>query len=121
APDTPEMPDEPGLPMQPELDDPIVDNWPESVSCVADGMTAQPLHFELLIDAPMTLSLSCVTEEGRLRMQLKDSGGKVLFDEKKIDTEDFKIPVDTPDTYTVSVWTEQYYGKFEIKPDSAAE
>lgn len=121
APDTPEIPDEPGLPSLPELDEPIVDNWPESISCVADGLTAWPFHFELPIDVPTTLSLSCVTEEGRLRIQIKDSGGKILFDEKKIDTDDFKLSIDAPDTCTVSVWAEQYYGKFEIKPESASE
>lgn len=130
APDAPDVPeaadiaemfDESELPGLSELDSPIVDNWPESISCVADGLTAKPFHFELPIDAPTTLSLACVTEEGRLRIQIKDSEGKTIFDEKKIDTEDFKIPVDISDTYTVSVWAEQYYGKFEIRPDSASE
>lgn len=130
VPDVPEAPDVPNIPEEAdvselpglsELDSPIVDNWPESISCVADGLTAKPFHFELPIDAPTTLSLSCVAEEGGLRIQIKDSGGKIIFDEKKIDTEDFKIPMDISDTYTVSVWAEQYYGKFEIRPDSASE
>lgn len=130
APDAPDVPetadiaemfDESELPGLSELDSPIVDNWPESISCVADGLTAKPFHFELPIDVPTTLSLACVTEEGRLRIQIRDSEGKTIFDEKKIDTEDFKIPVDISDTYTVSVWAEQYYGKFEIRPDSASK
>lgn len=124
APDTPEVPDMPEVPELPEVSelpgipDVIIDNWPESVNCVADGMTAKPLHFELPIETSMALSLSCVTEEGSLRIQIKDSDGKIIFDEKKIDAEDFKIPIDTPDTYTVTVWAEQFYGKFEITPDS---
>lgn len=130
APDAPDVPeaadiaemfDESELPGLSELDGPIVDNWPESISCVADGLTAKPFHFELPVDAPTTLSLACVIEEGRLRIQIKDSEGKILFDEKKIDTEDFKIPADISDTYTVSVWAEQYYGKFEIRPDKVSE
>lgn len=130
APDVPDVPeaadisemfDESELQGLSELDSPIVDHWPESVSCVADGLTAKPFHFELPIDAPTALSLSCVAEEGGLRIQIKDSGGKIIFDEKKIDTEDFKIPMDISDTYTVSVWAEQYYGKFEIRPDKVSE
>lgn len=117
----PELPELSELPELPDMpDDPIVNNWPESIECVADGLNAEPYRFELVIDAPVTLSLSCVTAEGRLRIQIKDSDEKILFDEKNIDMEDFEIPIDTPDTCTVSVWAEQYYGKFEIKPDSVS-
>lgn len=117
-----ELPELPELSKLPDMPDgPIVDNWPESIECVADGMNAEPYRLELSIDAPTTLFLSCVTAEGRLRIQIKDSDGKILFDEKNIDMEDFEIPIDTPDTCTVSVWAEQYYGKFEIKPDSVSK
>ncbi len=120
-PELPELSELPELPELPDMpDDPIVNNWPESIECVADGLNAEPYRFELVIDAPVTLSLSCVTAEGRLRIQIKDSDEKILFDEKNIDMEDFEIPIDTPDTCTVSVWAEQYYGKFEIKPDSVS-
>jgi len=136
APDAPEVPDVPEIPevidvpevpeapVLPAISSPITDNWPESIRCTADGLNGEPFSFELPIDAPMTLSLSCVTEGGRLRIQIKDSGGKVIFDEKKIHksyTEDFRIPIDDPDTYTVFVWAEQYTGKFEIEPDSISE
>ncbi len=115
-PDTTEIPEEPGLPEIADRieNDPIIDNWPESIRCAAEGLNGEPLLFEMEIEEPRTLAISCITEKGKLRIQIQDSDGNIVFNEEKIKREDFEALIDTPGLYTVYVWAEQFYGMFEI-------
>lgn len=115
-PDTTEIPKEPGLQEIADRmeNDPIIDNWPESIRCAAEGLNGEPLLFEMEIEEPRTLAISCITEKGKLRIQIQDSDGNIVFDEEKIKREDFEALIDTPGLYTVYVWAEQFYGMFEI-------
>lgn len=107
---------EPGIPEIPDRieNDPIIDEWPESIRCVAEGLNGEPLRFEMEIEETRTLDISCITEKGKLRIQIQDSDGNILFDEEKIKREDFEVLIDTPGLYTVFVWAEQFDGMFEI-------
>lgn len=115
-PDTTEIPKEPGLQEIADRmeNDPIIDNWPESIRCAAEGLNGEPLLFEMEIEEPRTLAISCITEKGKLRIQIQDSDGNIVFNEEKIKREDFEALIDTPGLYTVYVWAEQFYGMFEI-------
>lgn len=108
-PEEPAVPEIPGMP-----EEPVTDNWPESISCAAEGMNGEPLRFELEIEEARTLNISCLTKEGKLRIQIKTSEGKIVFDESEIGREDFEVFLEEPGVYSVSVWAERFYGKFEI-------
>ena len=114
--DTTEIPEEPGLSEIADRieNDPIIDNWPESIRCAAEGLNGEPLLFEMEIEEPRTLAISCITEKGKLRIQIQDSDGNIVFNEEKIKREDFEALIDTPGLYTVYVWAEQFYVMFEI-------
>lgn len=75
-----------------EMESPIVDEWPESLSCVSNGMTAEPYSVSISIDEPMELSVSCIREEGKIDMRITDADGKVAF------------------------YAKAWYGKITIKP-----
>lgn len=111
----PEM--EKTVPPPEALEDPVTDNWPESIECVGDGLTGKPFCFDIPIEEAVELSLSCITEDGSLRIQIQDPDGRVVFDEDRIKKDDFRISIETPGVYRVSVWAEQFVGKFGIKPE----
>lgn len=95
---------------------PIVDNWPESIVCVSNGMTAQPCSVTILIDEPMELSVSCIREEGKIAMRITDADGNIYFDEKKMQTEDYTVTIDKAGDYKIAFYARAWYGKITIEP-----
>ena len=95
---------------------PIVDKWPDSLSCVSNGMTAEPYSVSIAIDEPMELSVSCIREEGKIDMQITDADGNIYFDEKKMQMDDYTVTIDKTGDYTVAFYAKAWYGKITIKP-----
>ena len=98
------------------IDTPIVDKWPESLSCISNGMTAQPYSVSIAIDEPMELSVSCIRDEGKIDMRITDAAGNVYFDEKKMQMDDYTVTIDKTGDYTVAFYAKAWYGKITIKP-----
>ncbi len=108
----------------PELEDiyfPIVDEWPESITCVSDGMTAQPLSFPVTLEEAMEITVTCITEDGRIGMQVMDVDGKIYFDGAKMQTGDYSFTIDKAGEYKVSLYAEVWHGKLTIKPAKRKE
>lgn len=99
-----------------DISNPITDNWPESIRFDSEGMSAELYEFPLTIEEPMELSLSYITESGTLNMWIEDSGGRKIFNEKDIQTDDYTVSIDKAGTYTVFLKAKYYYGSFAITP-----
>ena len=73
--------------------DEIENNWPESIRYYSNGSSANPMSTGFEVDAPMMLSVSCVTRDGKLRLKivrhgvLGEIGETVYLDETKPDGE----------------------------------
>ncbi len=111
---------EDGLPeMEDKLPDvePVVeDNWPDSIGKENEKMTAENLSFEIPISDPMTLTVTCVTESGKLDMEIKDDDGEKIFSKSDIQTENFEVNVNSSGTCTVIIHAENHTGSFWIQP-----
>ena len=99
-----------------DISNPVTDNWPESIRFDSEGMSAELYEFPLTIEEPMELSLSYITESGTLNMWIEDSGGRKIFNEKDIQTDDYTVSIDKAGTYTVFLKAKYYYGSFVIIP-----
>lgn len=99
-----------------EMDDPVIDNWPESIRCDSEGMYAGLYTIPVTIEEPMELLLSCTVESGNISMWIKDANGRKVFDEQDMWTYDYKIPIDKAGDYTVCFEAEYFYGSFVITP-----
>ncbi len=99
-----------------DISNPVTDNWPESIRFDSEGMSAELYEFPLTIEESMELSLSYITESGTLNMWIEDSGGRKIFNEKDIQTDDYTVSVDKAGTYTVFLKAKYYYGSFVITP-----
>ncbi len=76
-----------------ELSDiePVVeDNWPDSIGRENKDTTAEDLLFDIQISDPMVLDITCVTESGRLDMEITNGNGEKIFSESDIQTENFQ-------------------------------
>ncbi len=105
-----------GLPPIMEIESVVEDNWPESIGGEDYDMTAENLSFEIKISSPTELSISCVTESGKLDMEIKSDDGEKIFGESNIQTEDFEVNTDSPGTYKVIIQAKNHTGGFWIKP-----
>ena len=105
-----------GLPGLEELEPIVDDNWPISISRTTENTTAKSLSFDIQIDEPMVIEVSCVTESGKMNMEIKDTNGNKLFDEKNMKTETFEVNISKAGTYTVIMQTKNHTGSFRIAP-----
>ena len=121
-PETEEAPEVEGLPgigemsAMEDISNPVTDNWPESIRFDSEGMSAELYKFPLTIEEPMELSLSYITESGNLNMWIEDAGGRKIFNEKDIQTDDYTVSIDKAGDYTVFLKVKYYYGSFVITP-----
>ncbi|MCM1156581.1 MAG: hypothetical protein NC314_13520 [Roseburia sp.] len=99
-----------------ELNFPIIDRWPENISCVSDGMTAEPLSVPVAIDEPMVLSISCIREAGKIAVRITDADGNLFFDEKKMQTGDYAVTIEKTGDYVISIYAREYFGMLKIEP-----
>lgn len=105
-----------GLPGLEELEPVVDDKWPVSVSRTMENTTAKSLSFDIQIDEPMVIVVSCVTESGKMSMEIKDSNNNKIFDERNIKTETFDVNVVEAGIYTVTIQANRHTGSFQIMP-----
>lgn len=105
-----------GLSGLKELEPLVDDNWPVSISRTMDKTTAKNLSFNIQIDKPMTITLSCITESGKMNMEIKDENGNKLFDETNMQTGSFDVNIEETGIYTVIVQVDNHTGSFQITP-----
>ncbi len=100
----------------PEMEPVVEDNWPERIGRENDNTTAQNLSFDIEISNPMTLSLACVTESGKLDLEIKRHDGETVFHERDIQTENFTVSINAEGTYNVIMQADNHTGSFWIEP-----
>lgn len=96
--------------------EPIVeDSWPESIGRENEALTAENLSFDIEITAPAALVISCVTESGKLAMEIKNPDGERIFNESDIQTADFEVNINASGTYKVVVQAQKHTGGFWLE------
>ena len=103
------------------LDEIIENNWSESKSIryCGNGVYANPMSTRFQIDAPVTLSVSCATAGGKLRLKivrmgiLGDVGQTIYFDEANPDGA-YTVELDQKGTYKVLFYAKEHVGSVEI-------
>ena len=97
--------------------DQIEDNWPESIRYDGDGVYADPMSVQFQVDAPMTLSLSCVTRRGELRLKIvnNDTLKETYFDEMNPNGQ-YTVDIDKKGTYTMLFYAKWHVGSVEMSP-----
>jgi len=100
----------------PDIETVVEDNWPDSIGREDENLTAENLSFEIKISNPLVLAITCVTEDGKLDMEIKADDGERIFAESDIQTENFEVSIDSPGTYKVIVQAENHTGSFWIEP-----
>ena len=98
--------------------DEIEDNWPESIRYSGDGVYADPMSVSFEVEKPMTLSVSCITTGGKLRLKIVDNDNfeeTVYFDENDpVGT--YTVTIDKEGTYKVLIYAKYHKGSVEITP-----
>lgn len=106
------------------LDEIIENNWSESKSIryCGNGVYANPMSTRFQIDAPVTLSVSCATAGGKLRLKivrmgiLGDVGQSIYFDETNPDGA-YTVELDQKGTYKVLFYAKEHVGSVEMIAD----
>ncbi len=96
----------------------IEDNWPESIRYSSDGVYANPMSVSFEVDEPMTLSVSCATRDGELRVKIVDDDSfkeTVYFDETDPDGT-YTVDLDKKGTYQLLIYAKYHVGRVEITP-----
>lgn len=98
--------------------DEIENNWPESIRYSGNSVYADPMSVSFEVEEPMTLSVSCITTGGKLRLKIVDNdnfGETVYFDENDpVGT--YTVTIDKKGTYKVLIYAKYHKGSVEIKP-----
>lgn len=103
--------------------DEIENNWPESIRYYSNGSSANPMSTGFEIDAPMTVSISCATRGGKLRLKivrhglLGEIGETVYLDETNPDGE-YTVELDKKGQYKVLFYAKEHVGSVEIIPEN---
>lgn len=96
--------------------DEIENNWPEYVRYSADGVYADPMITTIEIKQPVKLSLSCVTEEGNLRLKIIDNDSKEVYFDKENPDGDYTVEIDDGGTYQILFYAKYHVGSVIITP-----
>lgn len=94
----------------------IEDNWPEEIGRENTNTTAENFFFEIQIEEPMTLVVSCVTESGELDLEIENERGKEIFEKDDIRTGEYEVIVKQAGTYRVCFDCEDHTGSLWIRP-----
>lgn len=105
-----------GLPGLEELEPVVEGSWPTGISRTTQETTAKNLSFEIQIDEPMVITISCVTESGQIDMEIEDKNGNSFFDENDMQTGSFDVDLNEAGTYTVMIQADRHTGSFQIAP-----
>ena len=100
----------------PDIEPVVEDNWPNSIGRENENTTAKNLSFEIQISEPMVLSITCVTESGKLDMEIERNDGEKIFSESDIQTEKFEVNINSSGTYNVVIQAKKHTGSFWIEP-----
>jgi len=100
----------------PDIEPVVEDNWPDSIGRENKDTTAKNLLFEIQISNPMVLDITCVTESGKLNMEIIGEDGKKIFNESNIQTENFEVNINSSGTYKVIIQAKKHTGSFWIEP-----
>lgn len=94
----------------------IHNNWPEDITFEHHGIYADKLTATLEIDEPVTLSVSCVTDDGKMDMKIVGPDQETYFDRSDIQTGEDTVDVDMAGTYQIVLHLEYHEGSIVIKP-----
>lgn len=100
----------------PDIEPVVEDDWLNRIGRENENTTAESLSFEIQISEPMVLEIACVTESGKLDMEIEGEDGEKIFCESDIQTESFEVNVTSPGTYKVIIQAKQHTGSFWIEP-----
>lgn len=124
-PEIPAIPETPELlekPEKPEVSlDKIVENiWPEKISYQAQyGVWANPMSTKFEVETPVTVTISCKTLAGKLRLQIVKNdwmNKPVYFDEKNPDGS-YTVKLDQTGEYKILIYAKEHVGSVEIMPE----
>lgn len=99
----------------------VENNWPESIRYHSNGCSANPMSTGFEVDAPLTLSVSCATRDGKLRLKivrhsvLGEIGETVYFDETDPDGE-YTVELDKEGQYRLLFYAKEHVGSAVIMP-----
>lgn len=99
----------------------VENNWPESIRYHSNGCSANPMSTGFEVDAPVTLSVSCATRDGKLRLKivrhsgLGEIGETVYFDETNPDGE-YTVELDKEGQYRLLFYAKEHVGSAVIMP-----
>ena len=70
------------------------------------------------VDEPMTLSISCVTTAGKLRLKIvsNDNFGKTVYFDERDPKGTYTVDIDRTGTYQVLIYAKYHVGSVEIIP-----
>lgn len=94
----------------------IKDNWPKEIGRENRNTTAENFSFEIQIEEPIVLVVSCVTESGELDLEIENEKEKEIFEKDHIRTGDYEVAVDRAGTYRVCFDCEDHTGSLWIRP-----
>lgn len=103
--------------------DEIENDWPEGIRYHSNGSSANPMSTRFEVDAPMTVTVSCATREGELRLKivrhsvLGEIGEAVYLDETNPDGE-YTVELDKKGQYKVLFYAKEHVGSVEIIPEN---
>ncbi len=100
----------------PDIEPVVEDNWPDSIGRENEDTTAENLSFDIQISNPMVLDITCVTESGKLDMEITSGDGEKIFSESDIQTENFEVNINSLGTYKVIIRAKEHTGSFWIEP-----
>lgn len=99
----------------------VENNWPESIRYHSNGCSANPMSTGFEVDAPVTLSVSCATRDGKLRLKivrhsgLGEIGETVYFDETNPNGE-YTVELDKEGQYRLLFYAKEHVGSAVIMP-----
>ncbi len=104
------------LPEIADVEPVVEENWPDRIGRENEDTTAENLSFDIPISNPMVLAVTCVTESGKLDMEIMNGDGEKIFSESDIQTENFEVNINSSGTYKVIIQAKEHTGSFWLEP-----
>lgn len=96
--------------------DEIENNWPESIRYSADGVYANPMYVSFEIEEPVTLSVVCMTRDGKLRLKITDENRETVYLDQTNPDGTYTVEITSAGTYRMLLYARYHVGSVEIKP-----
>ncbi len=94
----------------------VHDNWPEEIVFDPQGVYAASFSCSIDIDEPAVLSISCISDKGKLGMKIIGEDEEIYFDESDMQTEEYSVMIDSAGTYRIVLRMDYFYGNVRIAP-----